>query len=158
MKMKNTLLVTIATLGFSFAVMAQNIPNYIPANGLVCWWPFNGNSNDESGNGHNGTVSGATLTMDRFGLSNGAYSFDGISNKINVAHNAAFDFTEFTISCWALSDGQNIYLPGVISKCQSNNSGWYIIRNTNLQDSLSFGGRISNNNYFKANDAPMSTN
>ena len=113
MKMKSLFFITITTLGLTSASIAQNLPNYVPANGLVGWWPFNGNANDESGNGNNGTVSGATLTTDRFGLSNGAYSFDGISNKINVAHNSAFDFTEFTISCWALSDGQNINLPGV---------------------------------------------
>jgi hypothetical protein len=35
--------------------MAQ-VPSYVPTNGLVGWWPFNGNANDESGNGNNGTV------------------------------------------------------------------------------------------------------
>jgi hypothetical protein len=57
----------------------------------VGWWPFNGNANDESGNGNNGTVNGATLTSDRFGNTNSAYSFDGIddyilgsSNNLNV--------------------------------------------------------------------------
>ncbi|NBU91173.1 MAG: LamG domain-containing protein, partial [Flavobacteriia bacterium] len=39
----------ISTLGFSQA------PSYVPANGLIGWWPFNGNANDESGNGNNGT-------------------------------------------------------------------------------------------------------
>ena len=75
MIMKNILLSTlfalITTLGFSQA------PSYVPANGLVGWWPFNGNANDESGNGNNGTVSGATLTADRNGVANQAYSFDG---------------------------------------------------------------------------------
>jgi len=45
--------------------------------GLVAYYPFNGNANDESGNGNNGTVYGATLTTDRFGNTNKAYSFDG---------------------------------------------------------------------------------
>ena len=53
------------------------VPNYIPANGLVGYWPFNGNANDESGNGNNGTNNGATLTTDRNGVENQAYSFDG---------------------------------------------------------------------------------
>ena len=52
--MKNILLSSlfalITTLGFS------QVPNYVPANGLVGWWPFNGNANDESGNGNNGTL------------------------------------------------------------------------------------------------------
>ena len=41
--------------------------------GLVAHYPFNGNANDESGNG-------ATLTTDRFGNANKAYSFDGVKN------------------------------------------------------------------------------
>ena len=44
--------------------------------GLVAYYPFNGNGNDESGNGNHGTVYGATLTKDRFGNSESAYSFD----------------------------------------------------------------------------------
>ena len=44
------------------------VPNYVPTNGLVGYWPFNGNANDESGNGNDGTNNGATLTADRFGM------------------------------------------------------------------------------------------
>ena len=52
--------------------------------GLVAHYPFNGNANDESGNGNDGTVNGATLTTDRFGNANKAYSFDGVSNSENM--------------------------------------------------------------------------
>ena len=52
----------------------------IPSNGLVGWWPFNGNANDESGNGNNGTVNGASLTTDRFGNLSNAYLFDGLDD------------------------------------------------------------------------------
>ena len=48
--------------------------------GLVAWYPFNGNANDESGNGNNGTVNGAKLTLDKFENSNNAFYFDGNSN------------------------------------------------------------------------------
>ena len=47
-------------------------------NGILGYWPFCGNANDESGNGNDGTVNGATLTSDRFGNSNSAYESDGI--------------------------------------------------------------------------------
>jgi len=53
-------------------------------NGLVAYYPFNGNSNDESGNGNNGTVHGAALTADRFGNANKAYIFNGYSDYITV--------------------------------------------------------------------------
>ena len=60
----------------------SQIPNYVPTNGLVGWWPFTGNANDLSGNGNNGTVNGATLTTDRFGSPNCAYLFNGNSNIV----------------------------------------------------------------------------
>jgi hypothetical protein len=49
---------------------AQTLPAYLPADGLVAWYPFNGNANDESGNGNDGTVNGATLTADRNSFGN----------------------------------------------------------------------------------------
>lgn len=51
--------------------------------GLVAWYPFSGNANDESENSNNGTVIGAISSNDRFGNSGKAYSFNGISNYIN---------------------------------------------------------------------------
>jgi hypothetical protein len=63
---------------------AQNVPSYVPSDGLVGYWPFNGNANDISGNENNGTVNGATLTTDRFGNANSAYSFDGVDDYIDV--------------------------------------------------------------------------
>jgi hypothetical protein len=65
---------------FAHVVAAQNVPNYVPTNGLVGWWPFNGNANDLSGNGNNGVVNGATLTTDRFGYANKAYDFNSNNN------------------------------------------------------------------------------
>ena len=78
-----TLLTAIVVFASMINGMAQ-VPSYVPANGLVGWWPFNGNANDESGNGNNGTVNGATLTSDRFGTNNKAYLFDGVDDKINT--------------------------------------------------------------------------
>ena len=30
---------------------AQDVPDYVPTDGLVAWYPFNGNAQDESGQG-----------------------------------------------------------------------------------------------------------
>ena len=67
-----------------FPVTGQNLPSYVPTNGLVGWWPFDGNANDISGNGNHGTVNGATLTTDRYNSANSAYYFDGINDFINL--------------------------------------------------------------------------
>ena len=65
---------------FNLLVWAANplathaqLPDYPPTEGLVGWWPFNGNANDESGNGNDGVVNGATLIEDRDGNPNAAY-------------------------------------------------------------------------------------
>jgi hypothetical protein len=103
--MKNLLLTATALLGFATATLAQ-VPNYVPTNGLVGWWPFNGNANDESGNGNNGTVNGATLTEDRFGNVNSAYAFNGINfSHISIPSDSTLDLiNDFTISCWFYSN------------------------------------------------------
>ena len=58
----------------------------IPTDGLVAHYPFNGNANDASTNSNDGTVNGATLTTDRFGNANSAYSFDGVDDDINCGN------------------------------------------------------------------------
>ncbi len=105
MKNKSLLFTALATLGLTAATMAQNVPNYVPSNGLVGWWPFNGNANDESGNGNNGTVNGATLTSDRFGQVNKSYVFNGTNNFVNIGNNVTYNSHSF--SCWAKRDSLN---------------------------------------------------
>ncbi len=61
----------IVFLGFGGVVQADL------SDGLVAYYPFNGDANDTSGNGHHGTVYGATLTEDRFGNADSAFYFDG---------------------------------------------------------------------------------
>jgi len=94
----NILFALIATLGYS------QVPNYVPSNGLVGWWPFNGNANDESGNGNNGTVNGATLTIDRNGVANQAYTFN-VNQKIGTF---ITNFPVYSVSIWAKINTWNL--------------------------------------------------
>ena len=134
MKLKSILLTALAILGLTAATMAQ-VPNYVPTNGLVGWWPFNGNANDESGNGNNGTVNGATLTLDRFGIVNGAYSFNGTSNFIEVTDNNTLDFTnQYSISIWvqindySLNSNSNALQRSMLGKPRNTGGGGYSFR------------------------------
>jgi hypothetical protein len=68
--------------------------------GLVAYYPFDGNASDQSGNGHDGTVNGATLTTDRYGVAGSAYSFDGIDDYVSVPYADAFQLPVFTLSAW----------------------------------------------------------
>ncbi len=67
---------------------------------LVAHYPFNGDAVDISGNGHDGTVYGATPATDRFGNENSAYQFDGIDDYIDLPDEYSFDFDEYSISFW----------------------------------------------------------
>jgi hypothetical protein len=96
---KQLLFKTFIALLISMNVMAQNVPNYVPTNGLVGWWPFNGNANDESGNGHNGTVNGAKLTNDRNGVTNSAYSFTK-TQYIEIKNLYQNNITGYSVSAW----------------------------------------------------------
>lgn len=75
------------------------VPSYVPSSGLVGWWPFNGNANDESGKGNNGTVNGASLTSDRFGVANKAYLLNSVAPGITV-NNFNMHAIRFTVSYW----------------------------------------------------------
>ena len=112
--MKKILLLTI-TICLSSISFGQ-VPSYVPTDSLVGWWPFNGNANDESGNGNNGTVNGATLTTDRYGNANNAYDFDGIDDFINIGNLIEINgVSEMTWSAWV--NPSNISLENaVISK------------------------------------------
>lgn len=68
--------------------------------GLVGYWPFNGNAIDESVFSHNGTVFGATLTKDRFGNSNSAYSLDGVNDYIHIGSTSDLKPKDMTVNIW----------------------------------------------------------
>lgn len=74
------------------------------SSGLVLCMPFSGNANDLSGKSNHGTVSGATLTTDRFNSPNSAYAFNGTSDFITVQGSTSLDSieikSELTISVW----------------------------------------------------------
>lgn len=112
---KQLLFLGLLFIGFIQIIDAQ-VPSYVPTNGLVGYWGFNGNANDSSGNAHNGTVNGATLSADRFGNANSAYSFNGTSSYIAVPHNVAFNMQQATWNVWvkinASSTGHGYYIFG----------------------------------------------
>ena len=89
---------------------ARNLSLYdnpsVSMDGLVAYYPFNGNADDESGNGNNGILSGANvpaITTDRNDIPNSAYEFGGYYNYnwIRVPNSESLMFDkEMTISFW----------------------------------------------------------
>ena len=91
-------LAVIATYGNMSNSHAKTFNN---SDSLVAYYPFNGNANDESGNGKDGAIHGAILTQDRFGNTDKAYQFNGTSDDITVPHHSSLQLTnEITITAW----------------------------------------------------------
>jgi len=117
MKTKLTLFVgvlAVSLLGMGCAVTIEFPGNQKPAKpeepkepafvkeGLVAYYPFNGNAKDESGNWSDGKVVGATLTEDRHDGRGKAYSFDGVDDYISLGD---LDLTgSLTLNAWINSD------------------------------------------------------
>jgi hypothetical protein len=104
-------------------------PSQLPANlqqGLVAYYPFNGNANDASGNGNNGIVNGATLTADRFGNANRAYNFDGNAQYISVQNSVTLSPLNLTISVWyRISENYSSGNLNLLSKMNHSNANYF---------------------------------
>lgn len=66
---------------------------------LQLHYPLDGNANDESGNGFDGTIFNAVPTTDRYGNDSAAYDFDGSGDWIDS--DETFDYQERSVMAWA---------------------------------------------------------
>ena len=92
--------------------LSAQVPNYVPTDGLVAWYPFNGNANDESGNGHHGEEYGISYVDDRFNgsamaIACGEPQFATWVQLPTELETTALDFTfSFWIQPWSI-DGRS---------------------------------------------------
>jgi len=111
---------------------------------LIGYYPFSGDANDASGNANHGTVFNATLTTDKDGNSNSAYSFNGSSAYIDLlADNSAIDGAGVrTVSAWvnqSNTDHRTIFHMGTTTSCTE----YAIMGNGSIQLGSSGGCDIS---------------
>ncbi len=84
-------------------------------NGLMAYYPFNGNVKDLSGNGNNPIFNNTTLTTDRFGNPNSACLFDGNSSYVQIPNSPTLNANNtLTMSAWVKANG---FYPG---NCHAN--------------------------------------
>ena len=68
--------------------------------GLIAYYPFTGNSLDESGNLNHTLSTGAALTVDRFGQADNAYIFDGVNDTLYALSSDSLNpETAVTVTC-----------------------------------------------------------
>jgi hypothetical protein len=104
-----------ANLNAAITAYKAGLITPIAASALIAYWKFNGNANDSSGNGHNGTLEAGpvglaavplgvpTLTTDRFGNVGSAYHFAGGGN-IDVPYSVTLNPKAITVSVWERQD------------------------------------------------------
>ena len=97
--MKKHILILISLTFINLTVFSQvNLQN-----GLVAYYPFNGNANDESGNGNHGILSSPppTAINDRYNNANKALDFNNLQN-ITIPHSTTIDLvnTEASFVAW----------------------------------------------------------
>ncbi len=96
-------------------------------NGLVAYYPFNGNAKDASGNGYDGVAINVTLTSDRNNVNNAAYLFNKSSIDLGVLPKLGNAPSTFTKSVWILADGNqnNFCKMPILSKRQNDSDKWF---------------------------------
>lgn len=120
-----SVLVLALLLGFYGIVQADL------SDGLVAYYPLNGNANDESGNGNNGVVYGATSTIyQKNNSNNSAYSFDGADDYIEVYNSDDFQFGDsaLTISAWFKAPKGDTYRAIIGKQEDGGGKGGIILR------------------------------
>ena len=117
---KNTLLIP----GISKATFDANLKN-----GLVAYWPLDGDAKDYSGNGNHGVTKGCTDAADRNGKSAKCYSFNGASDHITVKGDSTLNIQHaISISAWINADTDNQSLAGIIDRGPGlgEHGGYYV--------------------------------
>ena len=153
MSNKTIILSLFVTVNLAASAMAK-IPEYVPSEGLIGWWPFNGNADDESANANNGTVYKASLSPDRFGALDKAFSFNGVDNYISVLTNDSLQpRTAFTISLWAYIDPTKTTFLPLVSKYLNKSPSWgsygVITGNGGRNQEGDAGVTVQTNNIYK---------
>lgn len=105
---KSTLFIAFCSI-FLFSCKKPTKPDYNDTikTGLIAYYPFNGNTNDESGNANHGAALKNQFTVNHKGETNKAFDFDG-TNYIKVPNSVSFSSikSEISITAWVYNTGQ----------------------------------------------------
>ena len=93
----------------------QPTPVPKPDSSLIAYYAFTGNAVDSSVYRHDGVVSNAVLTTDRFGTADRAYAFNGTNSHIRLPGADLFDQNgSISITAWLTRNSFAEPVPAVI--------------------------------------------
>ena len=137
-------------LSFTLCILVVSfnaqVPNFVPQNGLLGWWPLDNGPADTYTNNLGGTITGApTPIVGHLGAFNTAYQFNG-SDYIQIANNPILsNFNDMSISLW-VKTGSGAGVRALVTK-------WYQVVNCgNMSDT--YGVYLTGNqvNYANVNE------
>ncbi len=91
---------SIILLAGLWALLTQAHAQNWLTNGLLAYYPFNGNANDVTGNGFDATAVAASSAVDRFGVATSAFSLAGAYQHIELPNDAAFAPPKGSVAIW----------------------------------------------------------
>jgi len=104
---------TFAIFSLSALVLASMAGAGAAVSGLVAEWHFDGNAQDTSGSGNNGTINGATFVQ---GISGQALSFDGVDDMVVVPHSPSLSLDKYTVEAWVNELGEPLDIAVILVK------------------------------------------
>jgi hypothetical protein len=135
-------------LVFGILIFLFNV-SFISAQGLVASYSFDEGSgtilSDSSGNGNNGTITGATWTTGKY---SGGLSFDGANDYIQIPNSNSLDIIgdEITLSGWVnININGNDHDYSIICKGPTTNDERYMLGVTEQEQ---FNFRTNTNNAY----------
>jgi hypothetical protein len=147
------------TIVFISQYTVAQVPSYVPTDGLLGYWPFSGNANDESGNENNGVVNGAILTEDRFGDPMNSYLFSREQDQdISISATPLLNnISNITISLWVNlnsygEEGGSGYNHYINKTSQTDLPDGFVFANNNTQLYFYHGDGA---NFYFTNDLPV---
>lgn len=142
----------ILTLGLMLALSTGSFAQSLN-DSLKVHLRFNGNANDASGNGNDGSIIGATLTKGLLGIDSSAYEFNGFSATVTIPVADIFN-VHYSYSLWFKIDAP---LPGSYKAVLLGVGGTDCDQSINLTnqyfnfDGLSAGGYYQVGGTYNAN-------
>ena len=91
-------------LAASCLTAVGQVPDYVPTEGLVAWYPLNGNAEDAYAGQLDGTPSNPQPSVNRNLEDSSAYFFDGLDDRVTLSNfqETSFGLTHFSVNAWVL--------------------------------------------------------
>ena len=124
-----------------------NSYSQISTDGLIGYWPLNGNAKDSSGNNFNGELNNIIPTTNRFGKPNSACYFNGVNSTFVFPNESELKpLLPASFSFWIKFDEFSGFSYYIFSNCFSENTytGIHMTLSASKKMELSIGGGVPN--------------